>query len=105
MRTRNRTISMTEKITLIPVADNYPETLANQERAKFIRETLIGMKEDCKTILLYYYFEKLPMKIIAEKMKLSSEQVAKNKKYNCLKTLKKNVLAKFKNIHNFNNEY
>jgi len=68
MRTRNRTISMTEKINLIPVADNYPETLANQERAKFIRETLIGMKEDCKTILLYYYFERLSMKIIAEKM-------------------------------------
>ena len=105
MRTKGRVVSITEKYATIPSEGNHPETLIQEERAKFIQETLKDMKEDCKKILLFYYFDKLPMKTIAKKMKFSNEQVAKNKKYNCLKTLKKNVLAKFKSVHNFNNEY
>ena len=105
LRTRDRTVSITEKSTLIPVEADYHELLIKQERATFIQETLKHLKKDCVTILLFYYFDKLPMKIIAKKMKLSSEQIAKNKKYNCLKAIKKSVLAKFKNIQNFNNEY
>lgn len=105
LRTKNRIVSINEKSTSIREEENYAETLIKQERTKFIQDTLRKMTGDCKKILLLYYFEKLPMKIIAKKMNLSGEQIAKNKKYNCLKALKKNVLAKFKNIQNFNNEY
>ncbi len=105
IRNRDKTTSITEKFTLVPLAENDTESLIEQEKTNFIREILMKMTKDCKTILLLYYFDRLPMKIIAKKMELSSEQIAKNKKYNCLKTLKKIVLARFKNVDNFNNEY
>jgi RNA polymerase sigma factor (sigma-70 family) len=43
--------------------------------------------EDCKKILVMFYYENLSMKEIVEKTKYETEQVVRNKKYKCLKQL------------------
>jgi RNA polymerase sigma factor (sigma-70 family) len=43
--------------------------------------------ESCKTILTLFYYDSLSFKEIAVKMDLDNEQVARNKKYKCLKEL------------------
>jgi RNA polymerase sigma factor (sigma-70 family) len=59
------------------------------------RQTLIGLidalGENCKAILLAFYFENLPMKDILTRLSYENEQVVRNKKYKCLKKLSENI--------------
>lgn len=43
--------------------------------------------QGCKKLLVLYYYDELPMKDVAEQLSFSSEQVARNKKYKCMKEL------------------
>lgn len=65
--------------------------LIQNEKYKLIAQLVNKLSKDCKKVLTYFYYEKNSMKEIAVKMLLSSEAVAKNKKHNCLKNLKKLV--------------
>ena len=62
--------------------------------------------ENCRKILVLFYYENLPMKEIVEKMEYENEQVARNKKYKCLKKLQemihseKHILQQLKNLLN-----
>jgi len=56
-------------------------------------EILAKMDKDCLTLIRYFYYDKLRMKEIVNKMNISSVQVAKNKKMNCIKKLQKLMLA------------
>ncbi|KYP13197.1 sigma-70 family RNA polymerase sigma factor [Flavihumibacter sp. CACIAM 22H1] len=42
----------------------------------------------CKAILLGFYYEKLPMRELLEKVSFASEQALRNKKSKCMKSLK-----------------
>ena len=53
------------------------------------RELLEQMDEACVTVLTKFYFQKQSMKQIAEAMKYSSAQVAKNKKMRCINKLRR----------------
>ena len=53
------------------------------ELLKVIWEILENIGTTCKQVLLDYYYHKMTMKDIKEKMGFKSEQVAKNKKYRC----------------------
>lgn len=50
---------------------------------------LQNLGEKCLTVLKMYYFEKLSLKVISEKLGYSSDKVAKNQKYKCLERAKK----------------
>ncbi len=53
------------------------------ELLKVIWEILENIGTTCKQVLLDYYYHKMTMKDIKEKMGFKNEQVAKNKKYRC----------------------
>lgn len=77
----------------ITINENQLETLIVTEQNQLVSDLLDQIGGDCKKVLLYFYFEKKKMTEIAEKMNLANEQVAKNKKFNCLKKLKSLVKA------------
>lgn len=84
----------------ITIQHSQLESLIESEEGKLIAELFEKLGEDCKRILIYFYYDQLRMKTIAEKMNLSSEQIAKNKKSKCLKGLRQLVLNSpfYKNI-------
>ena len=82
--------------TALQIADDQElnlQALIRTERGELIADLLEQMGEDCKNILLYFYYEQLRMKEIVKRMNLSGEAVAKNKKANCMKTLRKKVMV------------
>ncbi|GAB2633019.1 RNA polymerase sigma factor [Belliella aquatica] len=57
------------------------------ENQKLILSLFESIGKKCKSILISFYYENLSMKDIMEKEDFSSEQVLRNKKYKCLKSL------------------
>ena len=57
------------------------------ELLKVVWEVLGKIGATCKQVLLDYYYHRMTMKEIKEKMGFKSEQVAKNKKYRCKEKL------------------
>ncbi len=67
------------------------EELAELRREK-VRTIVAGLPEPCKSILQLYYYQQMPMRVIAEKLGYKSEDVAKVQKNRCMKSLKNTVL-------------
>lgn len=57
------------------------------ERVKIIHSCLQKLGETCRDVLTYYYFDRLSMIEIAEKMGFANSDTAKTKKYKCKKEL------------------
>jgi len=55
----------------------------NDELISIIWKILDKIGESCKQVLLDYYYHRLSMKEIKEKMGFKTDQVAKNKRYRC----------------------
>lgn len=70
--------------------DNY---IANREARKQVDDIFDKIGENCKKILLAFYYENQPMKEIAITMNYENEQVLRNKKYKCLKQLEQLLTA------------
>jgi len=62
-----------------------------KERIEIINRCINDLGETCKKILTYYYFDKLSMNDIAEKMGFANSDTAKTKKYKCKKELDKKI--------------
>ncbi|MEM9819873.1 MAG: sigma-70 family RNA polymerase sigma factor [Bacteroidota bacterium] len=93
LRSKKREVKLDDSFTHLPdLDDSILEVLVVSEREQLVAQLLNQLGEGCKQILHYFYFERLRMKAIMQLMKLSSEQVAKNKKANCMKKLRKLVL-------------
>jgi RNA polymerase sigma factor (sigma-70 family) len=73
--------------------------MESREAAAGLLKAVEQLGENCKTILLLYYFENRSMKEILTEMHYENEQVIRNKKYKCLKKLE-NMLASDKNLYN-----
>ena len=69
------------------VDSDVSESIAKTESLKYIMGLFQELGNKCKQILQLFYYEELPMKEICEKLDFSSEQVLRNKKYKCLKSL------------------
>ncbi|WP_288371563.1 sigma-70 family RNA polymerase sigma factor [uncultured Algoriphagus sp.] len=67
------------------------EAITRQENLNFVMTLFDKLGETCKKILKLFYYEDMAMKEICEKMEFSSEQVLRNKKYKCLKSLIESV--------------
>ncbi len=65
------------------------------ERITIINQCINGLGDTCKKILQYYYFDKLSMNDIAEKMGFANSDTAKTKKYKC----KQELDAKVKSLY------
>jgi RNA polymerase sigma factor (sigma-70 family) len=57
------------------------------ERVRIIRECIEQLGETCQKVLTYYYFDRMSMSDIADKLNFSSTDTAKTKKYKCKKRL------------------
>ena len=66
-----------------------------EEREKIIHECISELGDTCKRILTYYYFEKMSMQDIAEKLDFANTDTAKTKKYKCKKRLDQLVKQKY----------
>jgi len=81
-------INISELSTDIPESAKGLTTLEDDEQRKALFQLLSKLGQTCQEILKYFYYERISMKEIAIKMGYSGEQVAKNKKSNCLKEVR-----------------
>ncbi|MEM8908048.1 MAG: sigma-70 family RNA polymerase sigma factor [Bacteroidota bacterium] len=88
---RERPIS--EEMETIPIDESVIRTMMDTERKALLDQVLQQLGEKCQTTLYYYYYERLSMKEVSEKMGYANEQVAKNKKSACMKKLRALIQA------------
>lgn len=62
-----------------------------EERVTIILGCIEELSETCKNILLYFYYDRLSMEEIAEKLGFANADTAKTKKYKCKQDLDKKV--------------
>ena len=95
LRKRKRETALTEvHEDTVAIGDDVFDYLQDTERSQWVADALGQLKEDCRQVLVYFYFDRLKMSEIMERMGYQSEQVAKNKKSRCMKRLRELVLAK-----------
>ena len=88
LRAQKKVISLVDEGNTVNIASENLDILGTKEKNQYLIKILETLGEDCKKVLVLYYFEKLRMKEIAEVMNFANDQVAKNKKSSCLKKLK-----------------
>ncbi|RYY15488.1 MAG: sigma-70 family RNA polymerase sigma factor [Chitinophagaceae bacterium] len=69
------------------IEDDISHHIADLEKKQHFRSLLNKMGEDCRKLLLLFYYEELSMKELVEHLPYENEQVVRNKKYKCLKQL------------------
>jgi RNA polymerase sigma factor (sigma-70 family) len=65
------------------------ESLIATERAEMVRDALQRIGEQCRKLLLLFYWEELPMEEIAVQLGFANADTAKAKKYQCKKELER----------------
>lgn len=88
LRAQKKVISLNDESKNITVDPLSFSILGSNERNDYLMKLMESLGKDCKRILVSYYYDRLKMKEIAEKMNFANDQVAKNKKSSCLKKLK-----------------
>ena len=83
---------------MINVEEPYESSMENKQEEEHIKETVKNLLnnqcKDCKKVLELYYFKELNMEQIAEEMGYKNANVAKKKKYECLKKVMQSVKNK-----------
>src|SRR5450432_168611 len=69
------------------------QLIVHREMKAEMMQLIDKLGENCKKILLAFYFENLAMSEILQNMKYENEQVVRNKKYKCLKQLEQMLSA------------
>jgi len=74
-----------------------PQTMDmdSPEREKIMAKCLNQLGETCRKVLMYYYFDEMSMKEIAEKLGFANTDTAKTKKYKCKRKLDELVKAQY----------
>ncbi len=67
--------------------------IVNRETKSQLMQLVEQLGENCKKILVAFYFDNLAMKEILQRLDYENEQVVRNKKYKCLKQLEQ-IIAK-----------
>jgi RNA polymerase sigma factor (sigma-70 family) len=70
------------------------EFIVNREAKKQIVELIESLGENCKKILLAFYYDNLSIQEILMSLPYENEQVVRNKKYKCLQKLQETLLLK-----------
>lgn len=66
-----------------------------EERNAIINKCIQELGDTCRKILTYYYFDRLSMVDIAEKLGFANSDTAKTKKYKCKKELDNKIKATY----------
>ena len=69
--------------------------LDEKERSSIVQKCIGELGEACKQILIYYYYDRLSMAEIAEKMGFANADTAKTKKYKCKQELDKKIKTQY----------
>lgn len=75
------------------IDEDAAQKIAGRESRKEVMDVVEKLGEQCKKILLAYYYEDRSMKEIVDIAGYDSEQVVRNKKYKCLKQLEQMLTA------------
>ena len=75
------------------IDEDAAQKIAGRESRKQVMDVVEKLGEQCKKILLAYYYEDRSMKEIVDIAGYDSEQVVRNKKYKCLKQLQQMLTA------------
>jgi len=67
----------------------------SEERARIIRECIDQLGETCKKVLMYYYYDRMSMAEIAERVGFANTDTAKTKKYKCKKKLDEVIKSQY----------
>ncbi|MEP6700923.1 MAG: sigma-70 family RNA polymerase sigma factor [Bacteroidota bacterium] len=67
------------------------KALEQREASRELLRIMEELGENCKKILLLYYYENCSMKDILSELNYENEQVIRNKKYKCLKKLEEMI--------------
>ena len=70
------------------------EFIVNREIKKQIVELIESLDENCKKILLAFYYDNLSIQEILINLPYENEQVVRNKKYKCLQKLQETLALK-----------
>ena len=92
LKAKGKEKSITE---IDPVVQDKSPYAANEDVLKQLDRILDKMKNDCRQILVYAYYYNYSAAELSEKFDFKNEQVARNKKYKCLKRLRE-MMAKLK---------
>lgn len=89
LRKNNRIVSLedTEK-QFEEIEDNVFAEMLTNEKTEMLKQIVFQLGENCRRILAYYYYDRMRMEQIAERMGYKNQQVAKNKKSKCLRALR-----------------
>ena len=74
--------------------DDVSELVVDRESRQQVFELVEQLGENCKKILLMFYYENRSMREILQVLDYENEQVVRNKKYKCLKQLEKIINEK-----------
>jgi RNA polymerase sigma factor (sigma-70 family) len=81
--------------------ESHLQVLEEKEKYDRFHQLLDSLEEECKSILVQFYFDGKSIKEITHMLKIKSESVTKNKKSRCLKKLKE-LAGDFLNIFGTN---
>jgi len=92
LKKKNKSI----KYDFLPLMEEHSEDSAGSDieddrPLKQAQEAVMKLGEKCKELLELFYFKKLSMKEIANKLGFASEKGAKNQKYRCIEKAKENL--------------
>ncbi len=88
LQKRKETVEVDENANSVPIEELALYSLMEEEKKAAIDQLLSRIGDSCKRLLVYYFYDRLRLKQIAELMDYASEQVAKNKKSECMKKLR-----------------
>ncbi|MEO1259026.1 MAG: sigma-70 family RNA polymerase sigma factor [Bacteroidota bacterium] len=88
LKKKKETVDLEEEVNSVAVPEVALYTLLEEEKRSAFDKLLASLGENCQQLLIYFYYDRLRMKKIAELMGYNSEQVAKNRKSKCLQKLK-----------------
>lgn len=93
LKRRKKSVDLDAAHDLEATDDLVLHKMMDQEKKTILLELMNSLGASCQQILVWFYYEKLSMKEIARQMNLANDQVAKNKKSNCLKQLRNIILS------------
>lgn len=65
------------------------------ERAQIIHQCIDQLGDTCKKVLMYYYFDRMSMQEIADRLGFANTNTAKTKKYKCKQKLDNIVKSQY----------
>ena len=90
LKKKNKTINDAQNLSYLKNED-FTEHVKEEAEYKQAENAFNLLGDKCKELLRFFYFNKMSMKEIADKLKFSSEKVAKNQKYRCIEKAKENL--------------